>query len=252
MAVPSHEELVFNLRKLPGGQSCRIYRSATPGDLARTAPELLGCAHVNAVLDLREAQEIHARPSVVPEHHTYINVPLYRQLPPPHLDLRELYHFITTRCQSQLAAALKVVAHYAAEGLLLHCNAGKDRTGIVTAIALAIAGVDRDEIVADYALSGEMLPDSYRAQIASELSCTMELGSEEFTRALASNTESPAGVMVELLDRMEHRHGSIQAYAAAIGVTADELKLISAAINGREAEIDDELVVKLTATKSWA
>lgn len=40
---------------------------------------------------------------------------------------------------------------------LVHCAAGKDRTGTVIALALLVAGVRRDEVVADYARSGEVI-----------------------------------------------------------------------------------------------
>lgn len=55
-----------------------------------------------------------------------------------------------------VSAALAVVAH--AEGAaLVHCAAGKDRTGTVVALALDVAGVLREEIVADYVLSAERI-----------------------------------------------------------------------------------------------
>ena len=44
---------------------------------------------------------------------------------------------------------------YAPGATLVHCAAGKDRTGTVVALALSVAGVDRDAIVADYAASTE-------------------------------------------------------------------------------------------------
>jgi protein tyrosine/serine phosphatase len=39
----------------------------------------------------------------------------------------------------------------------VHCAAGKDRTGVVCAFALLVAGVPREEVVADYALTGERI-----------------------------------------------------------------------------------------------
>ena len=55
-----------------------------------------------------------------------------------------------------VSAALEVVA--AADGaVVVHCAAGKDRTGTVVALALDVAGVPREEIVADYVLTAERL-----------------------------------------------------------------------------------------------
>jgi protein tyrosine/serine phosphatase len=60
------------------------------------------------------------------------------------------------RRPDSVAAALEVVA--AAEGaVVVHCAAGKDRTGTVVAMALDVAGVPHEEIVADYVLTGERL-----------------------------------------------------------------------------------------------
>lgn len=55
-----------------------------------------------------------------------------------------------------VAAALRVVAD-ARGAAVVHCAAGKDRTGTVVALALDVAGVPREEIVADYVLSGERI-----------------------------------------------------------------------------------------------
>jgi protein-tyrosine phosphatase len=55
-----------------------------------------------------------------------------------------------------VSAALRVVAE--ADGaVVVHCAAGKDRTGTVVALALEVAGVPRGEIVADYVLSAERI-----------------------------------------------------------------------------------------------
>ncbi len=55
-----------------------------------------------------------------------------------------------------IVEALRDVAH--GEGAaIVHCAAGKDRTGMVVALALSAVGVDREAIVADYAATGERL-----------------------------------------------------------------------------------------------
>lgn len=55
-----------------------------------------------------------------------------------------------------VSAALRVVAD-SGGATVVHCAAGKDRTGTVVAMALDVAGVPRDEIVADYVLTGERI-----------------------------------------------------------------------------------------------
>jgi protein-tyrosine phosphatase len=55
-----------------------------------------------------------------------------------------------------IVGALEDIAS-SAGGVLVHCAAGKDRTGVVVALALAAAGVTRDAIVADYVATGERI-----------------------------------------------------------------------------------------------
>src|SRR6185503_11448128 len=55
-----------------------------------------------------------------------------------------------------VVAALRVMARTDGASLV-HCAAGKDRTGVVVALALEVAGVTREAIVADYAQTGERL-----------------------------------------------------------------------------------------------
>ena len=64
-------------------------------------------------------------------------------------------HYLSRRPDSVLAA-LRAIA-YASGATVAHCAAGKDRTGVITAMALSVAGVDRDAIVADYVATGERL-----------------------------------------------------------------------------------------------
>lgn len=55
-----------------------------------------------------------------------------------------------------VGGALGVIAG-STGGTVVHCAAGKDRTGTVTALALSVAGVPDEEIVADYAITAERI-----------------------------------------------------------------------------------------------
>lgn len=61
----------------------------------------------------------------------------------------------------QLKAVLEVIADAADAPLLFHCVAGKDRTGLIAALLLALADVQPDAIAADYAASTTHLADAY-------------------------------------------------------------------------------------------
>ncbi len=58
----------------------------------------------------------------------------------------------------RVLAALEVLAEPSPSAVLFHCAAGKDRTGVLAALALEVAGVERHAVVADYALTNERLP----------------------------------------------------------------------------------------------
>ena len=70
----------------------------------------------------------------------------------------ELYRSYLTDRPDSVVAALLATARQASGATLVHCAAGKDRTGVVVALALSVAGVDREAIVEDYAATAEVLP----------------------------------------------------------------------------------------------
>lgn len=63
------------------------------------------------------------------------------------------YRDALTRWPARHAAAIKAIAQAKPGGVLFHCKRGQDRTGIITLLLLALAGVSPDDIVADYELS---------------------------------------------------------------------------------------------------
>jgi protein-tyrosine phosphatase len=82
----------------------------------------------------------------------------------------------------QLKEVLQTIAGAGEQPLLFHCVAGKDRTGLIAALLLALADVEPDAIAADYAASTRHLTDAYmqryssleRAEILEALRCPEE------------------------------------------------------------------------------
>jgi protein tyrosine/serine phosphatase len=110
------------------------------------------------------------------------------------------------------AAALESIVAPGGVPVLVHCAIGKDRTGVLVALLLAAAGVEREAIVADYALSHQAV-SHIREQLEQ---------SDAF-RALAK--QLPAFVfgatpetMELFLDRLEERWGGAEGYFVASGV----------------------------------
>ncbi|HZT45997.1 MAG TPA: tyrosine-protein phosphatase, partial [Gaiellaceae bacterium] len=70
---------------------------------------------------------------------------------------RDRYLIVLDRFRANVVAAVRAVADAPPGGVVIHCAGGKDRTGLVSAFLLDLAGVDAETIAADYALSEERL-----------------------------------------------------------------------------------------------
>ncbi len=99
--------------------------------------------------------------------------------------------------------------------VLFHCMGGKDRTGLIAALLLRVAGVERGAVAADYALSGENLKAMLDAWIAG--------AEDDQDRALRTRiSATPAEAMLGVLATLDERYGGADGYLRAVGVR-DEL-----------------------------
>lgn len=74
------------------------------------------------------------------------------------------YRPFLERKPERCAAAVAAVARARPGGVVVHCGGGRDRTGLVTMLLLALVGVDPEDIAADYELSYERMPGYYAAR----------------------------------------------------------------------------------------
>jgi protein tyrosine/serine phosphatase len=167
-----------NTRDLGGyqteqGQRVRsgvLYRSDSPHRLAggdAGAFERLG---IRTIVDLRSYAELDrlGRPPLGPTVRVYVHAPLRIAVPvtgpatvPPDLKLDDtltlgkLYCRFVTESGEELRTILRLLSDEQAFPALFYCVAGKDRTGIVAAIILALLGVPDEIIAADYAATAD-------------------------------------------------------------------------------------------------
>lgn len=100
---------------------------------------------------------------------------------------------------------------------LFHCSAGKDRTGVMAALLLDLAGADREEIIADYALTEERVP-------AIVLRLTGAASFDELAKQLpVFSFQAKAGTMRHFLGRLDAEWGGAAGYASSIGVDDDRI-----------------------------
>jgi protein tyrosine/serine phosphatase len=114
---------------------------------------------------------------------------------------------------------MRAVANAPPGGVLIHCLAGKDRTGIAVALLLALVGVDDAQIAADYALSEAGLAPELDAALAGAPS------DEERARLVRSYDARPES-MLSTLAHLRARHGGAEAYLARAGLSEADIQRI--------------------------
>jgi protein tyrosine/serine phosphatase len=138
---------------------------------------------------------------------------------------RDVYLIFLDRFRSNVAAAVRAVANAPEGGIVIHCLGGKDRTGLLTGFLLHLAGVEDDDIAADYALSEERLrPRHERWFAAAE--------TEEELARLRRIAQTPAASMNGVFAEIARRYGSVQAYLRGAGVADEELERVRARLRG--------------------
>jgi hypothetical protein len=171
----------FNVRDL-GGLATKTGRRTRQGRLVR-ADSLEGLtpagwsalsAHgVRTVIDLREPDEIGNDASPRPASVRTIHLPLDGS---EHREFWEIWgagpQFATPlyygphleRFPERSAAVISAIARADPGGVVYHCGGGRDRTGQITMLVLALVGVSAEDIAADYALSIERVRALYAAR----------------------------------------------------------------------------------------
>ena len=115
-----------------------------------------------------------------------------------------------------LVLALEAIADAPDGVVVFHCAGGKDRTGLVAALVLRLAGASIDEIALDYSLSAER-----RAGVTDDWVEAAPDERERERRVFMQNT--PAAAMQRALERLEREHGSVEAYLRRSGL--DEARI---------------------------
>jgi protein-tyrosine phosphatase len=220
-------EGAVNFRDLGGypagdGRTVRwrsLFRADGLSHLTRPDRAIVRQLGIATVIDLRSRSEVDAGRFPVDDipvgfHH----VPLVTELPDAELFQKvpgfvaAHYQDIARQSGAQVATALGIVAERHAHPVIVHCTAGKDRTGVLVAVILALLGVDDETIAADYALSAAAMT-ALRARLLERNPSWTEL-IETVGDVMFSATPDN---ITRLLGSLRGEYGSIEAYAAAHG-----------------------------------
>ncbi|MFF2963129.1 tyrosine-protein phosphatase [Streptomyces sp. NPDC057963] len=142
----------------------------------------------------------------------------------------DLGRFYLTLAENTPRAIADAVAAAAAPGAtLVHCAAGKDRTGLLVALLLDLAGVPLDEIAEDYARTADALPQIFAALAgAADRSALDDRGATRSTAGAALGDrsippallEAPAEAIRTFVDGIRTRHGGTEAFLRGCGADA--------------------------------
>ena len=221
-AVPRHSD-ASALR--PGV----LFRSASVHAVSGTGIEHLHRLGVRTVIDLRSPAETSAFPSVFPAGDIgLVHVPLElmsnNESARTDLTLETLYKRMLVERATGLADAVQAIARAPAGGVVVHCTAGKDRTGLSVALALSAVGVPIEQILIDYALTEHHLRGAWTHTMVEQLTAA---GVEVDARLLRILAASPSETLAEAMrEQVFERWGNASSYLLAHGLTSHDLSAL--------------------------
>jgi protein tyrosine/serine phosphatase len=207
-----------------------VVRSDNARRLTDAGWQALEAHGVRTIIDLRWVEEIaEDPPGDVPVEVVHVSLfgemdlDYYRDLDlrlaafsDPAERTRESYLDFLERNRAEVARAVVAVAGAHDGGVLVHCAAGKDRTGLLAALLLRLAGVPADDVAADYAQSEANLAELTRLWID-------EARDEEERAKRTWLTGTPHDAMVGVLAELDRRYGGVRGYLRAGGADDEQL-----------------------------
>jgi Protein tyrosine/serine phosphatase len=200
-------------------------RSDSIAHLTPAGREAMAAYGVTMVIDLRTDSELVRSPNPCADNAgpAYAHLPLVDDSGMLQLGeasgMFERYLMMLDGRQQAFRAIFEAVAD--ADGAaVFHCFAGKDRTGLVAAMLLSIAGVPDDAIATDFAETDAQLAISYQEWIAAT--------APERRREMREELRCPPDRILGVLDHLNQRWGGIHAYMEAAGMTPAAIDRLSA------------------------
>jgi protein-tyrosine phosphatase len=232
----------YNIRDLGGyrthkgvlTQPRRLLRADSPHRLSDDDIDQLTGAGLRTVIDLRASHERADAPTRLDDIAGIdcLHLPLFDALAPANISadapapgtdpLLGFYTRTLATRQAALREVFQAIAEAPPGAVMFHCTAGKDRTGLVAALALSVADVDEAEIVADYARTKALIADL----VAEFLDLARERGTDlvAYRRVLDCRPDTMRAVLAHL----QSRYGSAREYLTGIGLDRDGIDRLAA------------------------
>jgi protein-tyrosine phosphatase len=181
---------------------------------------------VSTVIDLRSESEVASSPSpfAVADPFSTVQAPAYTHMAliddatmlklGDASDMFDRYLMMLEQRPAAFSAIFSTLAK--AEGtVVFHCFAGKDRTGMVAAMSLALAGVGVDSIAADYAETDAQMATKYEEWLAAAPPDQLDV--------MRDDLRCPPGRIVGVLEHIDQRWGGVEGYLGAAGVSPADI-----------------------------
>ena len=124
------------------------------------------------------------------------------------------YPLILDERLDQIGETLAILAAPDSGTALFHCAGGQDRTGLIAALLLGVAGVPAQTIAEDYTLTAEYIVDRYRGPDA-----PTEVDPADYTVEAYRQRNCMPEVMLLTLDHLDQRYGGVEGYVRAAGLS---------------------------------
>lgn len=236
-------EGVTNFRDLGGlvnrhGQMLqrgRIFRSDNLARLTTVDLERLAPLAIRTLIDLRAPEEIvRSGPSPLLEHGVAVmNLPVVDVDASPdalvNKPLAEMYIAFLEHGQASYRQLFAILAASDDLPAVIHCAAGKDRTGVAAALLFRILEVEDATIVADYAITDRNIARMLAAWAAADPERAASVDRNAIPEGLI---RARAETMEHFLTALDTHHGSAENYLLGSGVTSAELAAIRATMLG--------------------
>ncbi|PWU43862.1 tyrosine protein phosphatase [Micromonospora globispora] len=180
-----------------------LVRSDRHDHLTAGAIQAVRAGGIGCVLDLRWRRECETHPSPFVDDAFYRHVPMLNDVldyvPPP-----DTYAPMLDHNRQRIGAAFRAVAEAPPGGVVVHCHAGRDRTGVLVALLLSVAGVGADTIAEDYARTEACSPQT----------------------------------MLDTLAHLDRHYGGAASYLTEAGVAAGALSAVRERLRGIHAPVE--------------
>ena len=204
-------------------QPGKVFRSDELGDLSDADLSTLEKIGLRWIFDMRNKREVSRKMDRIPPNAPfgYVHTPIYDKeptreyLPAILFKRHKLGEVLASRyfymIEQRAEAFGNILAHFADPKnfpIVYHCTAGKDRTGIITALILALLGVPEDTIVADYSLSNLGFDHYFGEFVEEQRHAAMGVKDEEFQGFFVVQPDWIKNILVHL----HEKYGSVEQY----------------------------------------